>query len=609
LAGQTNRHDIAVDLISRAIAILPNNSKAHNNLGNSLLALRQPEEAIASYRRALSLDPASAEIHSSLGFALFSLGRFDEAIDSCRRALAIDPDFVAAHNNLGMALGASGQRDDAIACYRRAMKLQPENVPAQYNLGNALLDKGDIDQAIACYRQAQSLEPDNVEVLGSLARATTRAGQPQEAVACYRRILMLKPDDIDIHGSLVLSLHYLPDYDAQSIAEEHRRWNRQYAEPLKKFIQPHANDRNPDRRLRVGYVSPDFRKHAVAWSVLPLLECHDSENFEVFCYAEVPKPDATTERFRAQADQWRSTVGLSDEQIADLIRRDQIDILVDLAGHTAGNRLLVFARKPAPVQVTRLGYPNTTGLTAIDYRMTDAYADPPGLSDSLHSEQLIRLPQTNWIYQPPDNGPAPSQRPQGGSVKFGCFNNLNKITEPMLKIWAKILAAVPGSTLLLKANALTSPEVQQRVRRIFKAEHISFERVELVGWTESTEDHLALYNQIAIGLDPYPYHGTMSTCEAMWMGVPVITLAGQTHVSRVGVSLLSNMGLKELIAESPKEYIRIAVELANDIPRLRNLHSTLRRRMEQSPLMDAPKFARNVEAAYRQMWRTWCASG
>jgi predicted O-linked N-acetylglucosamine transferase (SPINDLY family) len=260
------------------------------------------------------------------------------------------------------------------------------------------------------------------------------------------------------------------------------------------------------------------------------------------------------------------------------------------------------------VQVNRQGYPNTTGLTAIDYRMTDAYADPPGLSDTLHSEQLIRLPQTNWIYQPPEDCPAPTPRTAGAPVTFGCFNNFAKVTEPMLRIWARILAAVPSSRLLLKAMGLASPDVQRRVRAIFQAEAIAPERVELMGWRQSEAEHLALYHQVAIGLDPFPYHGTTTTCEALWMGVPVITLAGQTHVSRVGVSLLTNVGLPELIAESPEAYGKIAAALAGDSPRLDHLRSTLRQRMAQSPLLDYPRFARNVEAAFRQMWRHWCAT-
>ena len=282
---------------------------------------------------------------------------------------------------------------------------------------------------------------------------------------------------------------------------------------------------------------------------------------------------------------------------------------MDLAGHTAGNRLLVFARKPAPVQVTRLGYPDTTGLTTIDYRMTDAHADPPGLCDTLHSERLVRVPRSNWIFKAPEKSPVLNQRPTGAPITFGCFNNFAKVTEPMMKLWAQVLAAVSDSKLMLKAVAFASSDVQQRVRRLMETAGIPPERVELRNWERTAVNHLALYDEIAIALDPFPYHGTSTTSDALWMGVPVITLAGQTHVSRVGVSLLSNLGLSELIVETPQAYVRIAVELAKDVPRLHHLHSTLRQRLQQSPLMDAPLLARSVEAAYRQMWRSWCAEG
>ncbi len=380
-----------------------------------------------------------------------------------------------------------------------------------------------------------------------------------------------------------------------------------YAEPLREFIQPHTGDRDPRRRLRIGYVSPDFKQHAVGTMALPLLACHNREEFEVSCYAQAREPDAMTERFRGHADHWRSTVGLCDEQLADLIRQDQIDILVDLAGHTAGGRLLVFARKPAPVQMTWLGYPNTTGVCTIDYRITDAHADPPGSGAALGVEQLVRLPRTNWVYQPPDNAPAPNHRPAAGAVTFGSFNNFAKVTEPMLVLWARILHAVPGSRLLLKAQGLGSQSTRQRVWELLARERIDPARLELRGWEPGHGGHLALYNRVDIALDPFPYHGTTTTCEALWMGVPVITLAGRTHVSRVGVSLLRNMGLEELIAASPENYVALAVELANDLPRLSRLHSTLRKRMEQSPLTDAPSFAREVEAVYRRVWREWCA--
>jgi predicted O-linked N-acetylglucosamine transferase (SPINDLY family) len=296
---------------------------------------------------------------------------------------------------------------------------------------------------------------------------------------------------------------------------------------------------------------------------------------------------------------------LADGPAEELIRQHQIDILVDLAGHTSHNRLLLFARKPAPVQVTFLGYPNTTGLTTLDYRLTDASADPPGLTESYQSEKLWRLPQCAWCYQPAANPPIEPR--EEGPITFGCFNNFAKVTEPMLLLWARILHQVPGSRLLLKTWALGSEIAQQRVRQILDEAGLGGERLELRGYEPAHDDHLALYQRLDVALDTFPYHGTTTTCEAMWMGVPVVTLAGTTHASRVGVSLLRNIGLQELIAEIPEEYVRIATELAGDLPRLSHLRSTLRQRMEVSPLMDAPRFAHGVETAYRSMWQRWCA--
>ena len=603
---QAGQLDEAIAAYRQAIALRPDHVGAHSNLGIALEEKGKLDEAIAAHRQAIAHGSNNADAHYNLGCVLANKGQLDEAIVVYRRTIALRPNYAQAHNNLGVELNKKGELDEAVTAYRQAIALAPNYAEAHSNLGTSLTNRGQFDEAVAAYCQAIALRPTLAEAHVSLGTVLKERGQIDAAIAACQQAIAIRPNYPKALSNLALTMHYHPACDAQAIAEEHRRWNRQHAEPLRKLIPSFGNDRNPDRRLRIGYVSPDFRGHAVAPMALPLLVCRDRENFEVFCYAEVLIPDAMTESFRAQADQWRSTIGLSDEQVANLIRRDQIDILVDLAGHTAGNRLLVFARKPAPVQITWLGYPNSTGVAAIDYRMTDAYADPPGFSDTLHSERLIRLPQTNWIYQPPENCPEPSQRSVSGSMRFGCFNNFAKVTEPMMKVWARILASVADSTLLLKAKALISPDIQQYVRRIFQSEGISPERLELMGWEESAVNHLALYNQIAIALDPFPYNGTATTCEALWMGVPVITLAGKTHVSRVGVSLLSNLGLTELIAESSEDYIRIAVELANDLPRQRNLHSTLRQQMEQSPLRDAPKFARNVEAAYRRMWQAWC---
>jgi predicted O-linked N-acetylglucosamine transferase (SPINDLY family) len=403
-----------------------------------------------------------------------------------------------------------------------------------------------------------------------------------------------------------LTLHYHPGYDAKMILGELRRWNEQHAEPRKKVIAPHANDRDPDRPLRIGYVSADFRQHACAHFLLPLFCHHDRRQFEVTCYADVANPDNMTQRLRDQVQCWHKINGRTDAEVSALIRENQIDILVDLAGHTADNRLQCFAGKPAPIQVTYLGYPNSTGLSAIDYRLTDAHADPPGLTDAFCTEWLIRLPQTFLCFRPSEESPVSSALPAlaSGQITFGCFNALAKITAEMAGIWSQILRCLPQSRLMLKCRGLSDEDARRRLRELFP--DIAADRLVLHDWIDSRRGHLALYDQVDIALDSYPYHGTTTTCEAMWMGVPVITLAGTDHRSRVGVSLMSNVGLPELIAQTPEQYVQIAADLANDLPRLAELRRTLRSRMQASPLMDAPRFARNVEAAYRQMWRTWC---
>jgi predicted O-linked N-acetylglucosamine transferase (SPINDLY family) len=338
--------------------------------------------------------------------------------------------------------------------------------------------------------------------------------------------------------------------------------------------------------------------------MLPLLQHHDHQQFEIFCYSNTHvAPDDITSRFRSYADQWRAIAGMNDEQVAEQIRADAIDILVDLSGHTANHRLLVFARKPAPVQVSYLGYANTTGLTAIDFRLTDAFADPPGVTDRFNSEKLFRLSHTNWSFAEMEPSPPVESSPaiRQGHVTFGSFNNFSKVTDLMLQLWASILREVLGSHLLLKSSAFAVASVQDRLRKSFAAQGIDASRLIFRGMEKKHSNHLAVYGEMDIALDTFPYHGTTTTCDALWMGVPVITLAGETHVSRVGLSLLSNIGLPELIASSPDQYVQLAVDLANDQDRMQTLRQTMRARMLASPLMNAPRFARDVEEAFRQM--------
>ena len=481
--------------------------------------------------------------------------------------MVLKPNYADAHNNLGNALQRQGHLEEAIASFQRALTLNPDHAEAHNNMGNALKDQGRLD----------------------------------EAIANYQRALGLKPDYAIAGSNLAFAITYHPGYDAGMISEELQRWNRQYAEPLKQFIPPHTNDRSPERKLRIGYVSPDFREHSVGRFLLPLIEHHDRQNFELFAYAHVTRPDGRTEQFRQLMDIWRTTVGLSDAQVADQIREDQIDILIDLAMHTEGNRLLVFARKPAPVQATWLAYCGSTGLDTMDYRLSDPFLDLPDGDDSFYSEERVRLPETFWCYQPTGMEPERNFPPvlEKGFVTFGCLNNFCKVTEPTLASWGRILLGVAQSRLVIHAPE-GSP--RQRLLKAMEKSGIEAQRIEFVGKLPMAE-YFGLYHGIDIALDPFPYGGGTTTCDALWMGVPVVSLAGQTAVGRGGLSLLSNIGLPELVGHSEDEYVRIAVNLAGDLPRLAELRATLRQRMQASPLMDAPRFARNMEAAYRTMWR------
>ncbi|HMD55082.1 MAG TPA: hypothetical protein VKJ65_11085, partial [Phycisphaerae bacterium] len=358
-----------------------------------------------------------------------------------------------------------------------------------------------------------------------------------------------------------------------------------------------------------GYVSGDFREHSVTYFLQGLFAAHDPGQVEIFCYADLRNSDHVTSRLKSFVHHWQNITGKSDSDVAEIIRRDGIDILLDLAGHTADNRLLAFARKPAPVQVTYLGYPGTTGLGTVDYRFTDAYADPPGQDDKFYSEKLLRLNNTFLCYEPPDVappvGPLPALK-RSGAIIFGCLNMLPKINAKVVELWAQILKQTPESRMLLKNASLSDLSAREHLLQLFTNCGIGPDRLELHGWMASSKEHLQLYNQIDLALDTFPYNGTTTTCEALWMGVPVVTLAGHVHMSRVGVSLLSNAGLPELIAQTPEEYVQIAVKLAGDLPKLNELRGTMRQRMQKSPLMDSRRFAHNVEEAYRNMWRNWC---
>ena len=559
---ELGRLDEAVASYHKALAIKPDYAEAHYNLGIALQSLGKLEEAVTSYHKALAIRPDQAEAHNNLGAAFKKLGRLDEAVASCHEALAIQPDYAEAHINLGIALKELGRLDEAVASYHKALTIKPDYAEAHINLGNALRDLGKLEEAVASYHKALVIKPDYAEAHVNLGNALRDLGKLYEAVANYRKALAIKPDYAEAHSNLLFALNYGTEVTEVDFIEESRDWNRRHASVLAETLD-HANDRSPDRRLRIGYVSPDMCRHSVSYFFEPLLAAHDPAAVEAFCYAEVAAPDATTWRLETLADHWRRTVGMNDAALAENIRADGIDILVDLAGHTAGNRLLVFARRPAPVQVSWLGYPNTTGLKAMDYRLVDAVTDP----EDEASETLVRLANGFLCYRPPDVAPpvAPS-RPAGPPI-FGSFNNITKVTASCIELWSRILTEVPEARLLLKSRQLADAATRELCRDRFAAQNVAPERLELLGPLASLESHLGLYADVDVGLDPFPYNGTTTTCEALWMGVPVVTLRGGHHRGRVGASPDFSNPLMHRGGESRKMAIRQSLTAIPERPR------------------------------------------
>ncbi|HEW97997.1 MAG: hypothetical protein DRR16_33585 [Candidatus Parabeggiatoa sp. nov. 3] len=599
----------AVLQFKNALALAPHDIEVHNHLGIALLEQGKPAEAVDRFQRAIALNPDNAEAHYNLGTAYDKRGKLTEAIASYQKALTINPNDAPTHYNLGIALHQQGHKTESIAHYQKAIALNPEHVEAHNNLGIILSEQGKLTEAIACYERALALNPNYAQVYNHLAGVLLNQGEIDQAITHYRRALALKPSFTTAHTGLLLALHYVEGLEPTTLFSEHQRFNEQHAKPLTPSSPRHLNDKHPQRRIKLGYVSPDFRQHPVAHFIEPVLAHHNHTQFEIFCYDNHGKTDKITQRLQQSVEHWINCVTLTDEALASLIKQDQIDILIDLAGHTNDNRLLVFARKPAPVQVTYLGYPNTTGLTTIDYRITDQYRDPEGLADELSTETLIRMPETYYCYRPYDDTPPVNDLPahQNDAITFGTLNNYVKLNPKMLTLWAEILQAVPGSKLLLKPSnqILNDPSARQAIEKQFMTVDIQPTQLILEEITPSPS-HLKSYHQLDIALDTYPFNGGTTTCEALWMGVPVITLVGQTHTARMGISLLSTLGLTELIAHSPKDYVELAIKLANDRAYLQNLRESLRDRMQTSPLMDGPSYTHHLETAYRKMWEKWC---
>jgi len=594
----------AVALYERLLAADPRHAGALLHLGLAWRALKRPEAALAALERALAADPSLAEAHHQAGNVLKSLGRFAEAAARLREAARLAPAQAAIWLNLGVACLELGGRDEALAAFAHARTLEPARPETHNILGHTLAALGRHTEARAAFAEALRLRPGYAAAHDNLGRLARSEGRLDEAVAHYRAALAAQPAP-GTHSNLLLALNYLPDLAPAEVFAEHRRWHARYAAPLAPATPPRPAASFAGRRLRIGYLSPDFAHHSVAYFIEPVLAAHDRARCEIFCYANVRAPDRFTARLRALAEHWRDVAALDDAAATELIRLDELDLLVELAGHTAHHRLLVCARRPAPVQATWIGYPNTTGLDAIDYRLTDAVSDPAGATEAFHAEKLVRLPATFSCYRPDGDAPPVNALPAAapGAVTFGCFNNFAKLTPAVLALWARLLRALPDSRLLLKSRGLDDADVAARVRRTFAEDGVAAERIALNGAELSVSAHLGLYHGVDLALDPFPYNGTTTTCEALWMGVPVVTLAGRVHAARVGASLLTHTGLADWIARDPEEYLQLAVAAAQDLPRLAALRATLRERLRASPLCDAAAFTRRLEEAFAAMAR------
>jgi len=589
----------------KAISIKPDYAEAHNNLGNVLKELDRLNEAEASYIKAISIKPDLAEAYNNIGNTLRKLGRLNEAEASYRKAISLKPNYAEVFSNLGNILKELRKLDEAEETCKKAIVLKPDYAEAYNNLGNILRKLGRLNEAEASFRKAITLKPDYAEAYNNLGNLFKQLGRLLEALVSFNKAIELKVNFFDAHSNRNLCLNYSSLWSPLFIYKQHLEFEKQFGRfEIKPPLNPPLK-KNFSERLRIGYVSADFKKHSVAYFFEPLLRHHNSNVVETFCYYNNIVIDATTKRLKTTCDHWRSIFGITDSEVVNLIRDDKIDILVDLSGHTNGNRLLVFAQKPSPIQINWLGYPNTTGLSAIDYRFTDIIADPIGEADRLHSETLLRLPNGFQCYQGNEKVPIDIELPQNNrkQITFGSFNNASKLTQKVIETWSKILLAVPKSRLVLKFPTLNNNTTYYH--EMFRREGIVEERIKFYECSSTVEEHLKLYNKIDIGLDPFPYNGATTTCEALWMGVPVITLLGDRHVGRVGASILTNVGLKDFIVQDINRYIKVAVEMAANTNYLKKLRANLRVRMQSSPLCNGISFAGDVESSYLNIWNEY----
>ena len=576
------------------------------NRGNDYKDQKQLEQAIASYERAVAIAPDFPAAHTNLGSALLQQGRREDAMLCFRRALALEPELPEAHYNLGVASLQAGDLASARSALRKYLDAQPGDRAALLKLGEACSRSNELDEAAGYLRRLLADDPRDAEAHNLLANVLRNQARHREAVEHYELAILHDPNPVVAFQNLLFCMLCTGTFSAEAIHARHREFSRRFEEPLLPLRLPHANAPDPERRLRIGYVSPDFRSNIVAHYMQPILERHDHARFEIHCYFTGSGADVETGRISSLADQWHDASLLSDDAFAALIRAHQIDVLIDLCGHGPGNRILMFARKPAPVQASYLDYSATTGLSSIDYRLTTEYCDPTGIADRYYSEKLYRLADTYWTYNPAARLPLSALPMQSnGHPTFGSFNLYYRITDEVVDLWSRLLVSVPHARLVVVgvASGSTQATLLQRLDRAGIARH----RISLHG-VVSYQAYNELMTTVDLALAPFPYNGATTMMDCLWNGLPVVAKeGGETFSSRLGCSVLVQLGLSDLIGRSDDDYIRIAVALASNIETLSRLRQSLRERMERSPMRNFEGFTRGLENAYRAMWQHWCA--
>lgn len=598
--------------------------------GMRLQNLGQMQAAEAAYRNVLSREPRHPAANHMLGVVYLQSGELDAAIRMISAAVSLDGKQADFHSNLGVALkrkaeaclaAARSRQDDraalqvegdallkkALRHQERAVKLRPDFANAHFNRATLLKRLGRWQDALRAFSRASRQLPDACECLNEMGQIHLQLGDTRAARETFLLASRSPDSGHKAYSNYLLALNY-DEQDAAQAFIAHGEWESLFGGQSP--APEHTNPADPGRRLNIGYVSPDLHAHSVAYFASHLICAHNRDAFRVFCYSDSRQNDAMQQDLRQQADEWRDTAHMNDVELGEIIRRDGIDILIDLAGHTSRNRLKVFAARPAPLQVAYIGYPNTTGLSAMTHRIGDGVADPSG-NDAYYSETLLRLPGGFLRYAPPPAAQAvaeqPRPQPQGESITFGCFNVLAKLSDATLDMWAEVLHAVPDSRLVIKNVSMVDGTARKRLLARFRHRGVKPGRLQLVGWQASLTDHFALYQRIDVALDTWPYNGTTTSCEAMYMGTPVVTRCGQTHASRVGASLLERVGMSDLVADSAQSYLRICTQLAADGARRKALshqvYSETRR-----VLCDASGLLQELESAYREIWGQWCAS-